>query len=145
MLKITPTKFKVLALKVRPLEDGDVIREKRKLDLSVDAKKVNDESVSVQLHLELLLAEDVHMSTLYEVVFEIADSEEEGFKVSDETLVHTFMQVNAPAIAYPFLRAFVSTVSVNCGYDTVILPSVNFQALYNNKKKKGEAASSKIT
>lgn len=144
MLKIAPEKFKVLKLDVRPLADTDTVREKRKLDLEVDVYKLTSQTVSIQISVKVLIAENVHLSTLYEVVFTVAESEDEDFEVSNETLQNTFLQVNAPAIAYPFLRAFIATVSVNCGYDSVILPAVNFQALYNKKKEKGEVASSKI-
>ncbi|WKW43367.1 protein-export chaperone SecB [Kosakonia cowanii] len=37
-----------------------------------------------------------------------------------------FHKINAPAIAYPYLRAFVSTVLLNAGLEAVNLPSVNF-------------------
>lgn len=46
-----------------------------------------------------------------------------------------FAHVNAPAIAYPFLRSFVATIILNAGYAPVLLPSVNFQALFNGKKQ----------
>ncbi|WP_165673602.1 protein-export chaperone SecB [Metapseudomonas otitidis] len=40
-----------------------------------------------------------------------------------------FPYVNAPAIAYPYLRAFVSNLTLNSGYSPVMLPSVNFVAM----------------
>lgn len=38
----------------------------------------------------------------------------------------SFHKINAPAIAYPYLRAFVSTILLNAGLEAVNLPSVNF-------------------
>ncbi|WP_224964775.1 protein-export chaperone SecB [Acinetobacter guillouiae] len=37
-----------------------------------------------------------------------------------------FPSVNAPAIAYPFLRAFVNNFFINSGYNPVLLPTYNF-------------------
>lgn len=45
-----------------------------------------------------------------------------------------FPAVNAPAIAFPFLRAFISMFTLNAGFDAVMLPSINFQAAYNARK-----------
>ncbi len=36
-----------------------------------------------------------------------------------------FVNTNAPAIAFPFLRSFVSTITLNAGFKSVILPSIN--------------------
>ncbi|MEZ8657737.1 protein-export chaperone SecB [Vibrio cyclitrophicus] len=51
--------------------------------------------------------------------------------VNQEFMDSMFPKVNAPAIAYPYLRAFISTILLNAGYDPVILPSINFQAIAN--------------
>lgn len=40
-----------------------------------------------------------------------------------------FTRVNAPAIAYPYVRTFISNTLLNAGFDPIMLPSVNFQAL----------------
>lgn len=47
-------------------------------------------------------------------------------EVDDEFLGSGFAKVNAPAIAFPYLRSFISTFTLNAGYTPVILPSVNF-------------------
>jgi len=49
--------------------------------------------------------------------------------VDDEFKKSGFPYVNAPAIAYPFLRVFVSNLTLNAGYSPVMLPSVNFVTL----------------
>ncbi|ELB2754419.1 protein-export chaperone SecB [Vibrio alginolyticus] len=49
--------------------------------------------------------------------------------ITQEFIDGLFPKVNAPAIAYPYMRAFISTTLLNAGYDPVMLPSVNFQAL----------------
>ncbi|EMA8637599.1 protein-export chaperone SecB [Cronobacter malonaticus] len=57
---------------------------------------------------------------IHDFIFECDAPIDEGFWKG------TFHKVNAPAIAYPYLRAFVSTVLLNAGLEAVNLPSVNF-------------------
>lgn len=62
----------------------------------------------------------------YESMFETEDVIDDDFKNSQ------FIKVNSPAIAYPYLRAYVSTMLTLSGYEPVILPTMNFQAMYND-------------
>lgn len=48
-----------------------------------------------------------------------------------------FVFVNSPAIAYPFLRAYVANVTLLSGYDPMMIPTLNFQKLYNDNKNNG--------
>ncbi|HBC3859689.1 protein-export chaperone SecB [Vibrio parahaemolyticus] len=59
----------------------------------------------------------------YVAVFELDDP------ITQEFIDGLFPKVNAPAIAYPYMRAFIGTTLLNAGFDPVMLPSVNFQAL----------------
>lgn len=50
---------------------------------------------------------------------------------SDEPLTAAFLDshftsVNAPAIAYPYLRSYISSSLVNAGYPAMHLPTLNF-------------------
>lgn len=40
-----------------------------------------------------------------------------------------FFNINAPAIGYPFLRAYVANLMISSGYNPIMLPTVNFQKL----------------
>jgi|SRR5471030_2472527 len=144
MLQIKPSEFKTLSLSIAKSQDHEPELVANKLDLSVEAVKAGDKAVSVLLNLKLVLEDDVLMSLCYAVTFDVEDPANADFKVVDSTLTDTFIQVNAAAIAYPFLRAYVSTISINSGYKSILLPAVNFQAIFNHKKKKGEEASAKI-
>jgi preprotein translocase subunit SecB len=65
---------------------------------------------------------DLEVEALYQ--FELVDEPvTEAFKLS------TFPKVNAPAIAFPYLRAFVSNLTLQAGLQPVILPSINFAEL----------------
>lgn len=54
-------------------------------------------------------------------------------KVTDEFLKGKFANQNAPAIAFPYVRAYISNVTLQSGFHPVILPSVNFVRLYKKK------------
>lgn len=63
----------------------------------------------------------------------IADFEAVG-EVPDE-VYQSFVNVNAPAIAYPYLRAFVSNIVLQAGMAPIILPPVNFTKANNSSEK----------
>ncbi len=52
--------------------------------------------------------------------FEADEPLTEEFKESQ------FLKINAPAIAFPYLRSYISNITMLSGFDTVVLPSVNF-------------------
>lgn len=64
----------------------------------------------------------------YSAIFELDED------VNQEFMDSMFPKVNAPAIAYPYLRAFISIILLNAGYDPIILPSINFQAIANKSQ-----------
>ena len=54
--------------------------------------------------------------------------------ITEDFLQSQWALVNAPAIAFPFLRSFVSTLTLNAGYRPVLLPTINFLKMYENRK-----------
>ncbi|MRA09683.1 hypothetical protein F4T81_03520 [Acinetobacter nosocomialis] len=46
--------------------------------------------------------------------------------ITEEFKKSNFPKVNAPAIAYPFMRSFINNFFINAGYDPVLLPTYNF-------------------
>ena len=53
-------------------------------------------------------------------------------KITEDFKLSSFPKINAPAIAFPYLRAFVSNLTLQSGLEPVILPSINFVQLANN-------------
>jgi len=47
-----------------------------------------------------------------------------------------FFSINAPAIAYPFLRAFVANFLLSSGFEAAMLPTINFVRLAENEDTK---------
>lgn len=54
--------------------------------------------------------------------------------ISEESINSPFARINAPAMAFPFLRAFISLLSLNAGFKPVIIPTLNFVELYEKSK-----------
>ena len=63
---------------------------------------------------------DFEIFTKYLALFECKDS------ITDEFRNSEFVNMNAPAIAFPYLRSFISSFVLESGYDPVILPTLNF-------------------
>ncbi|RZL31401.1 MAG: hypothetical protein EOP00_35135 [Pedobacter sp.] len=53
-----------------------------------------------------------------------------------EFLNGDFVRVNAPAIGFPYLRAFISNFTLSAGFNPIFLPTYNFVAMAQAKKKK---------
>ena len=55
--------------------------------------------------------------------------EDENFDLELESIFY-FTKINAPAIAYPYLRAYISNLTLQSNGDPVILPTINFVAFH---------------
>jgi preprotein translocase subunit SecB len=44
----------------------------------------------------------------------------------EKEVYNSFVNINDPAIAYPYLRAFVSNIIVQAGMPPIIIPPINF-------------------
>jgi len=87
------------------------------------------QSFTVFFELEVKSVQGFKLSVDYVAVFETEGIVSEEFKRSH------FPTLNAPAIVYPYLRSFISTVTLNAGYNAIIIPTVNFQAIANKSKQ----------
>lgn len=72
---------------------------------------------------------DEEFNILMEMVFlfELDEDIDEKFKHSD------FLTINAPAIAFPYVRSYISNLTLQSGFSPIILPSVNFVKLAKKK------------
>jgi preprotein translocase subunit SecB len=80
--------------------------------------------VQIQVNLEYDVVDfDVEFHTVFEC----------DKPVDDKFLNSDFARISAPAIGFPFLRAFMSTISIQAGIQAIILPAINF--IQWNKEK----------
>ncbi len=59
--------------------------------------------------------------------FETDNLIDEDFKNS------AFVKISAPAIAFPYIRVFISNLTLNSGYEAIMLPSFNFIKMSEEK------------
>jgi len=52
-------------------------------------------------------------------------------EITEEFKNSHFPKINAPAIAYPYLRAYVSNLTLQSGVTPVMLPTINFVKFEN--------------
>lgn len=55
-------------------------------------------------------------------------------EIDDEFKNSPFIEINAPAIAFPYIRTFISNMTLNSGYDPIVLPTFNFMQIAKEKK-----------
>ncbi|MBZ0242073.1 MAG: protein-export chaperone SecB [Bacteroidales bacterium] len=82
-----------------------------------------DDTTHFTVNLELILnsPDNTFMLQVKSMaLFQTQSPIDEAFKNS------SFVSVNAPAIAFPFLRSFITTLTSNAGVKPVILPAFNF-------------------
>lgn len=53
--------------------------------------------------------------------------------ITDDERNSPFFSINAPAIGYPFLRSYISNLMLISGYEPVMLPTINFVKMAQDK------------
>lgn len=86
------------------------------------------DSFMIKFHLKLKVNGSHILNIKYNSLFRLDSEITEEFKHSP------FLDINAPAIAFPYLRAFISNFLLSSGFEPIILPSINFTKLKENKK-----------
>ena len=100
---------------------------KFQFDFEVSYPPGESDKFFIIFNLEIKHPRDFELKTQYISMFNTSENIDEEFRNSDFTLV------NAPAIAFPFMRSFIATITLNAGYNPAILPSINFLELKNRK------------
>lgn len=127
-LQLVKTQAKEFLLQTKALED---IKPQQKISinqLNVNLSLPEEEGTTVfailfKLEATAILEEQLCISCEYWAFFE-SDS-----PLTQEFLSSPFTSINAPAIAYPYLRSFITHSLVNAGYPALYLPTVNFVEL----------------
>jgi preprotein translocase subunit SecB len=108
------------------LLDENIKRETNSFDLESGSYFSEDKSSNVFGVGFKLTINDKLFDLVVEAVFHFELLEE---AITDEFKLSSFPKVNAPAIAFPYLRAFISNLTLQSGLEPVILPSINFVQL----------------
>lgn len=100
---------------------GNDDRKENLFDLKTSQSFPEDDKKTFNLFFEVDIKDtDFDMSIEMVAVFGLDEDITEEFKVSD------FPKINAPAIAFPYLRALISNITLQSGFRPVMLPSINF-------------------
>lgn len=124
-LQLLSTRATKLSLEKKAPASINVDRSTKTLELKLSNAYAEEDvkTFLVLFSIKMELDDDMVLDVDYEAEFELDVVVSEEFKNSK------FPVINAPAIAYPFLRALISNTLLNAGYEPVLLPSVNFVAL----------------
>ena len=108
-------------------------------DAGTHPTKVNSEEDSIDFSLGFGF--DPARAQHYPVQFQLLLTEKESsFRLGVDAVAYfeskapidaafkksAFVAQNSPAIAYPYLRAFVSNFTINAGINPIVLPTYNF-------------------
>ena len=108
----------VRTLRCDELQDGETAVEDLRYSPVYHEDKPNEFAVVFDLKLPIETTNQLIIS--YLAVFETSG------EITDEFKNSHFPKVNAAAVAYPYLRAFVSQFTVLAGYELHTLPIRNF-------------------
>lgn len=129
LAKTMAREFSVAEIEEQITEDMQPEFKLNKLDVNVRVSEESKRNYAISFNIEAHLKgnDSVLVKVDYWAFFE-AESD-----LTDEFLNSHFISINAPAIAYPYLRSFVTNVLVSAGYPAFYLPTVNFAALHSRK------------
>jgi preprotein translocase subunit SecB len=71
-----------------------------------------------------------------------------AFEIQGETVeavYNNFLNLSAPTIVYPYIRAFISNVLLQTGMKPLIIPTVNFAALISKSKPELPGSNIKVS
>lgn len=110
-------------MNLRKIQGAKKASRKFTLNYGVEALEKDNERFIVRFNVIVQDTSTFKISIEYIAIFKTTDTVSETFLHSD------FAKINAPAIAYPFLRSYISFITLNSGYAPAMLPTINFVAL----------------
>jgi len=91
------------------------------VDLSLAFSEENKKSYTVKFKIDLANeSKDFNLDIVAVAFFETITDMDDDFKNSN------FIKVNSPAIAFPFVRSYINTITTNSGFSPILLPAFNF-------------------
>jgi len=118
-MQLQPISHKVISIDFKPGVNIN-IEDFVKLDYEIIYNKKIEKKFSIIFHLKISKKNQYSIDVDYGTYFISSDS------IDDDFLNGNFAKINAPAIAFPFLRSFVSFLILTAGFPPLILNSVNF-------------------
>ena len=127
-MNIQLTNWQVKNLIFSITENLEVIDKHFNLEIANYFLENKDDEFAITIKVNIIdVMFDLKIESVF--IFKLDDKITDDFKLSD------FPKINAPAIAFPYLRAFISNLTLQAGVTPVILPSINFVELQNKETK----------
>ena len=107
-------------------------KPKFELQLSDLLSPTSPNNLTKVFNINLLIdigEELIEIKVVYHTVFQCSTLINEDFLQTD------FAKISAPAIGFPYVRSFISTITIQAGVPPVILPSINFVQFAANEKR----------
>lgn len=124
--KIRMIRFNVSTFNLIVKEDGwgnKNVADNSEVSVNFTPKTRKEENVLDIIFNVTLKSED---TIFYLNASFIATFETHGIEINNEYLNNPLIKSNAPAMVFPFIRAYISNIMQNSGYYPIILPSFNF-------------------
>lgn len=130
-LNINDAKVSFIAFSNQP---NNPPKEPMKLEVEIgNSKNQQDDSANsffVRFNISLFQKEENYLLNVVYTSFFTSNQ-----TIDDEFFNSTFAKANAPSIAFPYLRAYISNITMQSGYKPLLLQSINFIELSKDIKK----------
>lgn len=130
-MKLKLLDYRVVNLNLESIEqDSSLTQQPNELDLQVGQFYPEDKDNIFGVGFRVAFKQDGYaLKVEMRFFFETDDI------ITDEFKNSSFPVINAPAIAFPYLRSFLSIITMQSGYPPVMLPSINFVEFAKNAQK----------
>lgn len=124
-MKLKLEDYKLVDLKFNLLEKDSVVSDTNdNLNLQVGQFYDLDDECSFGIGFKVNFVKENYCINMEMRFFFTADE-----PITEEFKKSSFPMVNAPAIAFPYLRSFISIFTLQSGFAPVLIPSINFVEL----------------
>jgi len=108
---------------------------------------ITTDGLASSLDMNVYFSPEEEFPNYFNVIFNLNMKKEDEFELLLKANAHfttdkniskseqssPLLKINAPAIAFPYLRTFVSNLTLNSGYNPIILPTFNFVQMAQEK------------
>lgn len=116
------------------IDAHDKTKVTQDIKINISNSELNTDKFAVYLQVDFVIFYDgktvVEINTTYAGSFDKTDT-----NIDDKTL-DSFIEINAPAIMFPFVREEMASLTTKAGIGTVLLQPVNFVELSKKNNQK---------
>ncbi|MHC0023216.1 hypothetical protein [Enterobacter vonholyi] len=119
-MKFQLIKNQIESLNIQPFDDESSKKNNFSFSHTCRFNEALNKEFVISFGFELVSGNKFKLNFVHNFFFEADEI------ITEDFLKSHYTSVNAPAIAYPYVRAFVATLLLNAGLESVLLPAVNF-------------------